>query len=203
MRRFLVAIATVITSLTITGSLGAQALTKADTTEIRKHAAPRAIDTTKATIRVRRDTAWIEWRKDPSYLVGMKLRRQNGRWVPESTYDETNAAVSPPPGSKADSATMVTIIRGPDTASVRWMRDTVRADLIGRWPDIVVWEPVVRQADTAYVKATHTEVTGNRLYELTMEYQFVRRGPTWELTPQRTFIHAHGVRVDSTPRRRP
>lgn len=102
--------------------------------------------------------------------------------------------------TKPDTNT-VTIIRGIDSASVRWMRDTVRADLIGRYPDIVVWDPVMSQVDTAHVRATRTSFNGTRVYEFGVGYQFVRRGTRWELTPYRTISHAHGARVDSTKRK--
>ena len=101
--------------------------------------------------------------------------------------------------TKPDTNT-VTIIRGIDSASVRWMRDTVRADLIGRYPDIVVWDPVVNRVDTADVKATRTAFNGTRVYQFGVGYQFVRRGTRWELTPYRTISHGHGVRADSTKR---
>jgi hypothetical protein len=80
----------------------------------------------------------------------------------------------------------------PDTATVRWMRDTVVRDLANR-SGMVVGVPRFH-ADTAYLTASRMETTApDRVYVFSIDHRFERRNGAWVLMPTRLIMHGHGI----------
>ena len=109
----------------------AQSLTKADTSAIRKLAAAKGIDTTKAKLRVVADTAWIWSRRNSSSSIGMELRRRNGQWSMHSVSDTSTVVPSdtpvprPPVPRDTNRVDTITVGRLP-TGSCEWSKVRLR-----------------------------------------------------------------------------
>jgi len=72
-------------------------IVRMDSLRLKQLAAEAGVDTAKARLKIRGDTAWVWFRRDPSSSRGAELRRVQGRWEPYSSSDTTTAVPAPPP----------------------------------------------------------------------------------------------------------
>jgi hypothetical protein len=109
-------------------------LTRADTLAIKRLAAEAGVDTAKAQVRVKGDTAWVWHRSSPTYSRGAELRRAQGQWVRHSSSDTSTAVPGVPPHLQAPArnppplVAQTRALTREDTLAIKKLAATYRID---------------------------------------------------------------------------
>lgn len=86
-------------------------IVRTDSLLLKQLAAASGIDTANVQLKIRGDTAWVWFRRDSRYSMGVELRLVQGRWAPYSSTDTTTAA--PPPAVRRPRPETQTVGRFP------------------------------------------------------------------------------------------